>query len=156
LQAGRSILLNAGITTDNGALTLIANDTLANGVLDPVRDPGPAVITMAAGTTLDTGSGALAIVLRDGAGRTNTASGAITLQTVRAGSVSVTNNGPSAGGDVLLGSVTTAGDQSYANPNGTTRVTGTLTASGGSVTFNDSVAVGGGLSVSGVSVNFAG
>src|SRR5262249_10880442 len=57
LQAGRSILLNAGITTDNGALTLIANDTLASGVMDAQRDPGDAVITMAGGTVLDTGAG---------------------------------------------------------------------------------------------------
>src|SRR5262249_6446991 len=34
LQAGRSILLNASITTDNGDLTLIANEPLANGVVD--------------------------------------------------------------------------------------------------------------------------
>ena len=34
LEAGRSLVLNASITTDNGALTLIANDDLANGVVD--------------------------------------------------------------------------------------------------------------------------
>ena len=59
LQAGRSIVLNANITTDNGALTLIANDELANGVVDAERDPGNAVISMAPGTSLDTGAGAL-------------------------------------------------------------------------------------------------
>ena len=37
LEAGRSILLNAGIATDNGSLTLIANDTLAHGVIDADR-----------------------------------------------------------------------------------------------------------------------
>ena len=38
LQAGRSILVNANITTANGALTLTANETLANGVVDARRD----------------------------------------------------------------------------------------------------------------------
>jgi hypothetical protein len=46
LQAGRSILLNADIMTDGGALTLIANDQAANGVVDSQRDPGYALITM--------------------------------------------------------------------------------------------------------------
>src|SRR5439155_8187715 len=89
LQAGRSILLNAPITTDNGALNLIANDQLANGVVDSQRDPGNAVITMAPGTTLDTGSGTLTVELRDGYGLDNRDSSAMTLQTVTAGSVSV-------------------------------------------------------------------
>jgi hypothetical protein len=157
LQAGRSLLLNAGISTDNGALTLIANDTLASGVVDVERDAGPAVIHMADGTTLDTGSGALTIELRDGAGRTNTDSGVITLQMVTAGSVSVANNGPSAGSSLVLGSVTTSGPQNYSNPNGTATVTGSLTATDNPITFNDSVALRARLTLSaGAStVNFA-
>src|SRR5262249_3335695 len=111
LQAGRSILLNASITTDNGALTLIANDQLANGVVGAQRDPGNAVITMAAGTALDTGTGALTIELRDGAGKTYADSGAITLQTLMAGTLSVTNNGPTIGSDIILGMARTAGAQ---------------------------------------------
>jgi hypothetical protein len=158
LQAGRSILLNASITTDNGALTLIANDQLANGVVDSQRDPGSAVITMAAGTTLNTGSGALTVQLRDGAGLTNHDSGAITLQTVTAGSASVVNNGPSAGSNIILGTVTTSGAQSYTNPNGTATVTGNLTTTNSPVTFNQSVVLNAGLTINvGTSaVNFAG
>jgi hypothetical protein len=158
LQAGRSILLNASISTDNGALTLIANDQPANGVVDSQRDPGPAVITMAGGTTLNSGTGALTIALRDGAGLTNSDSGAITLQAATAGSVSVVNNGPSVGSDVILGPVTTAGTQSYANPHGTTRVTGNLAAGGNVVTFNNAVALAAGLTLGAGSdtVTFAG
>jgi hypothetical protein len=157
LQAGRSIVLNANITTDNGALTLIANDKLANGVVDSERDPGNAVITMAAGFSLDTGSGALDVELRDGAGLTNSTSGAITLQTITASSVSVVNNGPSAGSDVNLGLVATSGAQSYSNPNGTTNLTGNLTATDNPITFTDAVAVSDGVTVdAGAStVNFA-
>jgi hypothetical protein len=139
LQAGRSILLNASISTDNGDLTLIANDTVANGVVDADRDPGNAVIITADGVVLNTGTGALSVELRNGAGLTNADSGAITLQTVTAGSVSVTNSGLSPGSDVVLGSVTTAGPQSYSNPNGTTVVTGNLTATDGPLTFTDAV-----------------
>jgi hypothetical protein len=147
LQAGRSIVLNAGITTDNGALTLVANDTLASGVVDDQRDPGPAVIGMAPGTALDTGSGPLTVELRDGAGLTNTASGAVTLRAVTAGALSVANDGPSAGSDVVVGPVATAGPQAYASPHGTTSVAGDLAAAGGPITFRDSVAVHDGLTV---------
>jgi hypothetical protein len=157
LQAGRSIVLNGNITTDSGALTLIANDEPANGVVDAERDPGNAVITMAPGTNLDTGSGRLTVELNDGAGLTNSTSGAITLQTVTAGSVSVINNGPSAGSDVNLGSVTASGEQNYADPNGTTMVSGNLTAAN-PITFNDSVVVQNGVSIDAGygTVNFVG
>jgi hypothetical protein len=127
---------------------LIANDTLTSGVIDAQRDPGAAVITMAPGTALDAGSAPLSVEMRDGAGRTNRDSGAITLGLVSAGSVSVANNGPSDGSDVSLGPVLTTGPQSYANPNGTTRVGGTLSAVDSSVTFTGSVAVRAGVLVS--------
>lgn len=89
LQAGRSILLNANITTDDGNLTLIANDLLANGVVDSQRDPGDAVINMAVGTSINAGAGAVVVELRSGAGKTHSGSGAIDLQTVTAGSLTV-------------------------------------------------------------------
>jgi hypothetical protein len=141
LQAGRSILLNASISTDNGPLSLIANDTLANGVVDAQRDPGASFITMAGGTALDTGAGPLTVELRDGAGRTNTNSRAINLQAITAGSVSVINNGPDPGSDVRVGPVTTRGPQSYRSPHGVTVVAGDLDASASPITFTDSVVV---------------
>jgi hypothetical protein len=157
LQAGRSLNLNASITTDNGALALIANDQVANGVVDSQRDRGQADITMSPGTALDAGSGALTVELRDGAGLTNRSSGAIRLQTVTAGSVSVINNGPAARSDVFLGAVTTTGPQSYSNPNGTTRVAGNLTTTDSTITFNQSVVLNTGFTFSAGSstVNFA-
>jgi hypothetical protein len=147
LQAGRSILINASISTDNGALTLIANDQLANGVVDAQRDPGAAVITMAAGITLNTGTGALTVQLRDGAGKTYADSGAITLQTLTAGTLSVTNSGPTTGSDVILGIVTTAGAQTYSSPNGTTVATDNLATTDSPVTFTTSVLLNAGLTL---------
>jgi fibronectin-binding autotransporter adhesin len=48
---------------------------------------------------------------------------------------------------VSLGTVTTTGPQRYADPQGTTLVTGNLTAAGSPITFNDSVVVSDGVSV---------
>jgi hypothetical protein len=147
LEAGRSIVLNALITTDDGALNLIANDELANGVVDSQRDAGPAVISMAPGTLLNTGSGNLTVELRDGAGLSNSDSGPITLQAVTAGSVWVSNDGPSAGSNVNLGPVTSRGSQYYANPHGTTRLAANLSTADSSIRFNDAVAVNDGVTV---------
>ncbi|MFW5765521.1 MAG: filamentous hemagglutinin N-terminal domain-containing protein, partial [Coleofasciculus sp.] len=78
-QAGRSIFINENITTDNGNLTLIANETLANGVVDVQRDMGNAEIVLANGIELDTGEGDINITLNTGEGLTNNQSGNIIL-----------------------------------------------------------------------------
>jgi hypothetical protein len=102
---------------------------------------------MASGTFLNTGSGNLTIELRDGAGLNHSDSGAITLQSVTAGSVWVINDGPTAGSDVNLGPVTSSGSQYYANPHGVTRVSRNLTAADSSIRFSDAVAANGGVTV---------
>ena len=106
LAAGRSILLNANITTDNGDLTLIANDDLANGVVDAHRDAGDAVITMgnSAGTPymINAGTGSVNINLKAGTGKTNTTSGQITLGNITASAITVNNQGATANSGVTL------------------------------------------------------
>jgi filamentous hemagglutinin family protein len=87
LQAGRSILLNANITTDSGNLNLYANDLLANGVVDAQRDAGDAVITMANGTSINAGTGAVTIEVRAGTGLTNNGAGNLTLEDITAASI---------------------------------------------------------------------
>ena len=77
LQAGRSILINADIDTDGGDLTLIANETTANGVVDAYREYGNAVITMASSTSIDAGD--VLIETHDGAGKTYDGAGNITI-----------------------------------------------------------------------------
>lgn len=109
LQAGRSLLINADITTDNGDLTLLANQTVANGVIDIYRDPGAAVITVAPGVTLNSGTGDTTIILDTGEGLTNSTSGDITLSDIIAGSITVENNGLSGGGiDTTAGTLNTS------------------------------------------------
>ncbi len=89
LEAGRSVLLNADISTDNGNLTVIANDTAADGVVDAERDAGNAVIAMGSGATVNAGSGSVTINTKTGAGITNAASGGITLNGITAGTIDV-------------------------------------------------------------------
>ncbi|WP_379955023.1 filamentous hemagglutinin N-terminal domain-containing protein, partial [Emcibacter nanhaiensis] len=107
LNAGRSILVDADITTDNGALYLYANDTLANSVVDADRDAGAAVISLASGVSLDAGTGAVELLIRDGAGKTNAESGDITLDgAITADTIVLGNEGPTAGSGVVLDSNT--------------------------------------------------
>ncbi len=84
LQAGRSILLNANITTDNGNLSLLANNTFADSAN---RDAGTADITMKAGTSINTGTRNLTI----GMG-TLGAIGDITLENITGNAINITGN----------------------------------------------------------------
>jgi filamentous hemagglutinin family protein len=93
LQAGRSLFFNADITTDNGNLILVANETLANGVINAYREPGEAVIRVAPRVTLNAGTGDAILRLGTGAGLTNSSSGDITLGDVVAGNLLVENQG---------------------------------------------------------------
>ncbi|WP_234838539.1 beta strand repeat-containing protein, partial [Sinorhizobium medicae] len=104
LQAGRSVLIDAGITSNGGDVTLIANDLLENGVVDAHRDSGAAVITMAPGTVLDAGTGAVIFDLRAGTGKTKRQGGDITVGTVNAGSILAVNAGPNGKSGIVLGS----------------------------------------------------
>ncbi len=79
IRAGRSIIVNDNVSTNNGNLTLIANDLLASGVVDAFRDAGSAVVTLAAGKTINVGTGNLSIQLLNGTGLTNSASGDVSI-----------------------------------------------------------------------------
>ena len=104
LQAGRSILLNAHMITGNGDLTLVANDRLANGVQDAHRDAGSAEISMADGVSIEAGTGSVSITLEDGAGKSNSASGNISLRTISAATISAVNLGLTEGSGIVLNS----------------------------------------------------
>ncbi|SNS54399.1 filamentous hemagglutinin family N-terminal domain-containing protein [Noviherbaspirillum humi] len=106
-QAGGSINLNADIVTDNGNITLIANDKLSSGVVDSNQGPGAATINMANGTVLNAGSGDVLIKLDDGAGKTNSAYGNMTLEQVQGGTITATT--PSGSNIILNGTLTATG-----------------------------------------------
>ena len=101
-QAGRSIIINANVATNNAPISLTANETTANGVQNANRDAGTAAITMAAGTSLSSGGANITVTMNTGAGLTNSTSGNITLERVNAGAghVLVVNNGPTAGSGI--------------------------------------------------------
>ena len=84
LETGRSILINASINTAGANLSLIADDTVADGVINSERDPGDADITMKSGTTLDTGSGSLTVNLKQSTDKANNGRGSVTLLGVTA------------------------------------------------------------------------
>jgi hypothetical protein len=84
LEAGRSILINAGISTVGGNLSLIANETVADGVINSERDAGDADIAMASGATIDTGSGSLLVDLKQSTDKTNNGRGTVTLHGITA------------------------------------------------------------------------
>jgi CHAT domain-containing protein len=92
MQAGRSIIVNADIFTNNGNLTLIGNETAANGVVNAQREPGQAVISIAPGVTLNSGTGDTTLILGTGEGLTNNASGDITASNITGGTITLTNN----------------------------------------------------------------
>jgi hypothetical protein len=126
LDAGRSILLNASINTAGGNLTLIGNDSKANGVVDSDRDAGNAVITMASGVTLNTGAGKLSVDLKNSTNKTNNGSGVVTLLGITASSTTLSSasalgisiNGTTPGDGVATGSYTEVNVTGPINLNG--------------------------------------
>ncbi|MFN8927662.1 MAG: beta strand repeat-containing protein, partial [Rhodospirillales bacterium] len=138
----RSILIDANITTGNGALSLIANDP---GAVAGQRDEGPGGITMAAGTAIDTGTGAFTATAA-GSGEV----GPITLRDVTAGSFNVSTLGTpitlagpvtlSAGGSIAGGSIAVNGPLTRA---GTAAGIGLSLYSTGDLTIDAPISYGG-------------
>jgi hypothetical protein len=84
LQAGRSVNVNADVTTNNGAISITANDDAA---IVANRDAGLGSITMAAGTTLNSGNRNIDLTVESpGAGT----GGGIALATVSASTGALT------------------------------------------------------------------
>jgi hypothetical protein len=120
LDAGRSIILGASISTAGGKLTLIANDTAANGVVDADRDPGNANIELLSGATLNTGIGTLSLDIKQSTDKTNNGQGAAVLTTLAPASTTLSST--TALGFILNG--TTPGDGVAARTYTQLKVTG--------------------------------
>ncbi len=135
LQAGRSILVNANITTDNGNLTLVANETAANGILSQYRDPGFANITVAPGVILNSGTGDTAIRINTGAAIGS--GGNISLRNIIANNLLVENLGASNSNIILNTPPTLTGNITLtANGNVTTP---SLTTPGNSISITSNL-----------------
>ncbi|MFS6826929.1 beta strand repeat-containing protein [Cyanobium sp. ATX-6F1] len=141
LQAGRNIALNSSISTDNGNLTLIANDP---GAIPGVREPGDGGIVQRTGTSLNAGTGTVTLAVRPSTA-TATA-GTIALSQVSAGAIDISavnlslsgttlsaNGSPTAAGSL---SVTSTGVLSVAN---STFNASSPTGDGGSITLDGTV-----------------
>lgn len=120
MQSGGDIILNGGITTNNGFISLTANDA-ASGMAS-----GTGAITIASGATLNAGTGAITL------NAVSTSIGA----SITGGSLSVT-------GTATLGANVTTSGAGGAVFNGATTVSGTRTvnSSGGNgpITFNAAI-----------------
>ena len=101
LQAGRSVVLNAAVSTDNGDLTIVANERASAGVVDAHRAAGDAVLQTA---SINAGTGAVRLTINDGAGLTNSSGGDMTLAALTAGAV-ILENLATSGGDIILNGV---------------------------------------------------
>jgi hypothetical protein len=127
LRAGRSILLNATMSMDSGNLTLIANDTQADGVVNGQRDPGNAVIAMAPSVSFfNIGTATLSVDLKTSTDKTNNGHGVGTLLGFAAGAtmlsrtstLGITINGTTPGDGIAAGTYTQVNDTGPLNLNG--------------------------------------
>ncbi len=112
VQAGRSVIFNADVTTDSGNLTVLANASASDGVVDAQRDAGVGGITLATGRTIDAGTGSVTLTSGTAQGLTNNSTAGVTLNgTITAGALTLNSYyTPSGIPKVdLNGSVTTTG-----------------------------------------------
>jgi filamentous hemagglutinin family protein len=94
LSAGRGVSLAGELTLNQANLTVLANDTLAHGVVDVDRDPGPGEINtvnarISGGTGSGSSGGNVSLSIANGAGVTNAEAGGMRLSSITARSVSI-------------------------------------------------------------------
>ncbi|WP_311272960.1 MBG domain-containing protein [Rhizobium sp. WCS2018Hpa-8] len=111
LSAGRSIIISREITV-GGNLTLLANAPQSDGVIAADRETGAAVIDTS-GAILNV-AGTFTGTIGTGDGRTENASGNLSLGNITAGAVNLANLGLTTGTAIALtGNISTAGNQAY-------------------------------------------
>lgn len=95
-HAGRSILINADISTNNADVTLVANDPGATAAL---RHDGPGGIVMADGTTISAGTGK--VTLKVDVGFPNAGPDDIVVANITAANIELQQNSRSQGSSIL-------------------------------------------------------
>lgn len=159
-QAGDDILVNASVTTNGGAITLVANDSGGS----EANNGAAGVITMAGGTTLNAGNAEISLSAQGTVTvatltTTNATATAVTVVST-AGNVTDTGTGAiNSGGGVTLNAFTSisvsdaisAGAAGLAMTSGTTMsaTAGITTSSGGTVKFTN----GGALTLGAITIN---
>ena len=109
MRAGRRIVIQAAITTDNGDLTLDANNCTGVGSCTNRRSTGEGHILMDEGASINTGTGDFTATVGD-----EDSSGDITLRNVTTTNLVVTNNGTTSGSDILdEGGLTVSGTSAF-------------------------------------------
>lgn len=98
LGAGGSVLVDGIIGTDNGPITLNAN----NGSALPAGVNQAAAVTMSAGSSLNAGTGLVRIRMREAIGIPGRLSGGITLSNITAGTIDVRNFGVDPGSNITV------------------------------------------------------
>ncbi|HUQ12962.1 MAG TPA: filamentous hemagglutinin N-terminal domain-containing protein, partial [Novosphingobium sp.] len=94
LSAGRSVSLAGYLTLNEANLSVTANDTLANGVVDADRDPGAASLDafnahISGSTASGSSGGNVTLKMASGAGVTNGQAGDMRLASISARSITI-------------------------------------------------------------------
>jgi filamentous hemagglutinin family protein len=135
-EAGRSIAINAGVTSNNGDIFFTANDPGATGAN---RAGGSAMFTN--NGSIDAGSGTVTITMG-----TQGASGAISSGKVTAANFTIAQNGPTGGainGAIDLGQTTVASNLTITSASATNVTNSLGTANtGGSVLVSGTASIG--------------
>ncbi len=95
-NAGRSILINADIITNNGLLSITANDSTK-----AAPQGGPSFITMASLTKLDAGTGNIELSMDFGSNGDQALGDDITIENLTANHIVIRHKAADPGGDIL-------------------------------------------------------
>ncbi|MBK1714231.1 hypothetical protein CKO43_15765 [Rubrivivax gelatinosus] len=143
LEAGRSVHLRANIDTDNGRFTAIANQSVANGVVDADCNSCEAVVSQAEGTYIDTGNNYLTLTVLDSSDKTYDAAGTLRASSLDGFFLQLANYGANGSGD---GRGIRFNDGAVVGSSGTERtelfMRGNSAAGGGLVLATDTQLVG--------------
>ena len=107
-QAGKSININADITTANGDVYFYANEELSSGVVNADRSSGAASILMDTSKTINAGTGDITFEIKWGSSKTNYDAGNTTLGVLNGNNIKVNNYSRSGGNTITYGGAVNA------------------------------------------------
>jgi filamentous hemagglutinin family protein len=139
-QAGKSININADITTANGDAYFYANEEISSGVVDADRSSGAGSILMDTSKTINAGTGDITLEIKNGTSKTYNTAGNTTLGALTGNNIKVKNYSPSGGNTVTYsGAVNASGtfeQYNYYGASSTTNINADFNVAGSTTTFN--------------------